>query len=136
MGNLIDDRDSPTWAFDLAFKLDPGNAEYRAGLAARLLELGRSAEAERLLTEMLTGKTNQPQAWVDRASVFGAANLPDRAAADLDQALKLMPENFDIWGPRARLCDALTLEPAVYDRLLELRPADARCSGTSAPRSD
>ncbi len=125
MGNLIEDRDSPTWAFDLALKLDPGNVEYSGGLAVRLLALGRSAEAERLFTAMLTGKTNKAQAWIDRASVFAAANLPDRAASDLARALELMPENFDIWGSRAGLCDRLTLEPAVYDRLLTLRPADA-----------
>ena len=26
MGDLIDDRDSPTWAYDLALRLEPGNA--------------------------------------------------------------------------------------------------------------
>jgi len=43
MGNLIDDRDSPTWAYDLALRLEPGNAEFRNALAARLIELGRLA---------------------------------------------------------------------------------------------
>jgi tetratricopeptide (TPR) repeat protein len=43
MGNLIDDRESPTWAYDLALRLDPANAAYRDALAARLIELGQSA---------------------------------------------------------------------------------------------
>ncbi len=29
MGNLIDERDSPTWAYDLALRLEPENADYR-----------------------------------------------------------------------------------------------------------
>ena len=44
MGGLIDDRDSPTWAYDLVLRLEPGNAAYHRALAARLIELGRLIE--------------------------------------------------------------------------------------------
>jgi serine/threonine protein kinase len=49
MGNLIDDRDSPTWAYDLALRLEPESAIHRKALAARLSALGRLPEAEPLL---------------------------------------------------------------------------------------
>ncbi len=125
MGKLLDDRDSPTWAYDLALVLDPGNAEHRGGLAARLIELGRTAEAEAVLAAIVAGKTDQVQAWVDRGLLLADAGLPDRAAADWARALDLMPEDFDIWGSRTRLCDSLLRKSAAYDRLLELRRADA-----------
>jgi tetratricopeptide (TPR) repeat protein len=105
--------------------LDPGNAEYRSGLAARLIELARPAEAESVLAAIVTGKKDQAQAWVDRGLLLENAGLPDQAAADLARALELLPEDFDIWGSRARLCDKLAANPAIYDRLLKLRPADA-----------
>ena len=73
MGNLIDDRDSPTWAYDLALRLEPGNAGYRGALAVRLIELGRPAEAEPLLAAMVEGKTDAP-----RNGSIGARCSPTR----------------------------------------------------------
>ena len=101
MGSLIDDRDSPTWAYDLALRLEPGNAAYRGALAARLIELGRPAEAEPLLAAMVEGKTDAPRAWIDRGSLLAESGVPDRAAADFARALERLPEDFDIWGSRA-----------------------------------
>jgi eukaryotic-like serine/threonine-protein kinase len=124
MGNLIDDRDSPTWAYDMALRLEPGNTQYRNALAARLIELGRLAEAEPQLAAMVEGKTNQPRAWIDRGMLLAQAGQPERAAADFARALKMTPQNFQIFGPRAILCTELAREPAAFDRLLTLRPSD------------
>jgi len=125
MGNLIDDRDSPTWAYELALRLEPGNAEFRNALAARLIELGRLAEVEPLLAAVVTGKTKEPQAWVDRGLLLAGAGQPDRAVADFVRALELLPEDFDTWGTRAKVCYGMAAQPAAYDRLLTLRPSDA-----------
>ena len=125
MGRLIDDRDSPTWAYDLALRLEPGDAGYKAALAGRLIELGRPAEAEPLLAAMVEGKADAPRAWIDRGTLLAEAGLPDRAAADFARALERMPEDFDIWGSRAAACYRMAAHPAAYDRLLALRPSDA-----------
>jgi tetratricopeptide (TPR) repeat protein len=125
MGTLIDDCDSPTWAYDLALRLEPGNAGYRDSLAARLIELGRLAEAEPLLAAIVEGKTDQPRAWVDRGLLLAQAGEPERAAADFARALELLPEEFLTFGPRSTLCCEMAALPAAYDRLLELRPSDA-----------
>jgi len=125
MGNLIDDRDSPTWAYDLALRLEPGNVEFRNAMAARLIELGRLKEADPLLSAIVEGKTKEPQAWVDRGLLLAEAGVPDRAAADFVRALELMPEDFDIWRSRAKVCDRMAAHPAAYNRLLTLRPSDA-----------
>jgi len=125
MGNLIDDRDSPTWAYDLALRLEPGNVEYRKALAARLIELGRLADAEPLLSAIVEGKTKEPQAWVDRGLLLAQSGLPDRAAADFGRALELLPEDFAIWGSRTGLCRSMAAQPAAYDLLLTRRPSDA-----------
>jgi serine/threonine protein kinase/Tfp pilus assembly protein PilF len=125
MGNLLDDRDSPTWAYDLALRLEPGNIQYRNALAARLTELGRIAEAEPQLAAMIEGKTTQPHAWVNRGMLLAQSGRPDRAAADFAKALELIPRDFDVFGARTRVCTALIREPAAFERLLTLRPSDA-----------
>jgi tetratricopeptide (TPR) repeat protein len=125
MGSLIDDRDSSTWAYDLALKLDPGNVQYRNALAARLIELGRIADAEPQLAAMVEGKAKESRAWVDRGMLLARAGQPDRAAADFARALELVPEGFVVWGSRTSLCAELAREPAAFDRLLALRPSDA-----------
>jgi serine/threonine protein kinase/Flp pilus assembly protein TadD len=125
MGNLIDDTESPTWAYDLALRLEPGNAGHQSALAARLLELGRLADAEPLLAAMGEDKKDPPQSLVDRGSLLAAAGYADRAAADFARALERMPEDFGIWGRRAELAARMTEHAAAYDRLLELRPSDA-----------
>jgi tetratricopeptide (TPR) repeat protein len=125
MGNLIDDRDSPTWAYDLALRLEPANAQYRNALAVRLIELSRLSEAEPQLAAMVEGKTTQPRTWVDRGTLLAQAGQPDRAAADFARALKMIPQDFQMFGPRATLCTELAKEPAAFDRLLTRRPSDA-----------
>jgi tetratricopeptide (TPR) repeat protein len=125
MGNLIDERDSPTWAFDLALQLEPGNAQYREAFAARLIDLGRSAEAEPLLAAMVEGKTDQPRAWAERGFLLARAGQPERAAADFARALELVPADLAVWGERTTLCNELAALPAAFDSLLALRPSDA-----------
>jgi eukaryotic-like serine/threonine-protein kinase len=125
MGNLIDDRDSPTWAYDLVLQLEPGNAPYLQALALRLLELGRPAEADRALAASIAGKTDQPQAWVDRGLALAGARLPDRAAADFAHALELLPDDFDIWGARSKHCFLMAGQTAALERVLAVRPSDA-----------
>ncbi len=125
MGSLIDDRDSPTWAYELALRLEPANAGHGGALAARLIELGRPAAAEPVLAAMVAGTADTPQAWVDRGKLLAEAGLPDRAAADFARALDRLPEDLDIWGSRALSCDQMAEHPAAYDRLLALRPSDA-----------
>jgi eukaryotic-like serine/threonine-protein kinase len=125
MGNLIDDRDSPTWAYDMALRLEPANMQFRNALTARLIELGRIAEAEPQLAAMVEGKTNQPQSWINRGLLLAQAGQPDRAAADFARALGLIPPDFAFFGARAFLCVELAREPAAFDRLLRLHPSDA-----------
>ena len=125
MSRLFDDRDSPTWAYDLALRLEPGGAGYKAALAARLIELGRPAEAEPLLDAMVEGKADEPRAWIERGTLFAEAGSPDRAAADFARALELLPEDFGIWGSRALTCARMAAYPAACDRLIALRPSDA-----------
>jgi tetratricopeptide (TPR) repeat protein len=125
MGNLIDDRDSPTWAFDLALQLEPGNAQFRKALAGRLVELGRISEAEPLLAAMVEGKPDQPRAWAVRGFLLNLAGKPERAAADFARALELIPADLAVFGERTTLCNEFVAEPKAFDTLLALRPSDA-----------
>jgi tetratricopeptide (TPR) repeat protein len=125
MGNLIDERDSPTWAFDMALRLDPGNVPFQNALAARLIEIGRLAEAEPQLAAMIEGKTNEPRAWVARGMLLARAGQPHRAAADFARAVDLVPEDLGVFGERTTLCNELASEPAAFDTLLAIRPSDA-----------
>ena len=104
MGDLLDQRDSPTWAYDLALRLEPWNVQYEKALAARLIELGRLPEAEPHLTAMVKDKPDQPRGWADRAILLSEAEEPDRAAADMAHALELLPDDFQLFGDRAKLC--------------------------------
>ena len=124
-GDLIDHRDSPTWAYDMALRLDPTSAVYRYSLAARLIELGRVTEAEPLLLSSVEAGNKDPQAWVDRGVLLARAGLPDRAAADFAHALDLVPEDFNTWGPRAKLCMLMAGQPTAFEALLNLRKSDA-----------
>ena len=135
MGNLIDDRDSPTWAYDLALRLEPGNVRYRNALAARLIELGRLAEAEPQLAAMVEGKTREPQAWIDRGMLLARAGQPDRAAADFARALELIPEDFHIFNPARGSVIELAASRRLMTGCLRLRPSDALLWYVRARRS-
>ncbi len=125
MGKLIDDRDSPTWAYDLALRLEPGNVPFRNARAARLIELGRFAEAEPQLAAMVEGKAKEPRAWVERGMLLAGAGRPDRAAADFARALELIPQDLNPFHARSILCAEMAAQPAAFDRLLGLRQSDA-----------
>src|SRR6202041_2687009 len=112
---------SPTWAYDMALRLDPTSGVYRNLLAARLIELGRVTEAEPLLLSSVEAGNKDPQAWFNRGVLLARAGLPDRAAADFAHALDLVPENFDTWGTRAKLCMFMAGEPVAFEKLLSLR---------------
>ena len=111
MGDLIDDRDSPTWAYDLALKLEPGNNTFRSALAARLLTLGRLAEAEPHFAAMVEGKAKEPRTWVDRGMLLAQAGQPERAAADFARALALVPQDIQVPFTRVR-CSPPSLPPS------------------------
>ena len=112
MGDLFDQRDSPTWAYEMALRLEPWNAQYNKALAARLIELGRLGEAEPHLALIVEAKRDQPRAWADRGTLLASAGQPDRAAADFAHALEMMPEEFLIFGGRAALSSELVSHAA------------------------
>ncbi len=122
--NLLDQRDSPTWAFDVVVRLDPQNVPLRTARFGRLLEIGREPEAEPFLATMVKNKADKIGAWIERGMLLARAGLADRAAADFAAALDVVPRNPIIYGPRASICATLATEPAAYDRLLALRGHD------------
>jgi Tfp pilus assembly protein PilF len=124
MGDLIDDRDSPTWAFDMALRLEPTSAYFKLALAGRQLELGRVAEAEPQLRAMIDGKTLEPRAWIERGMFFANAGQPDRAAADFGKALELVPGDLHVFGNCAAFCNEMAKQPAAFDKLLAERSSD------------
>ena len=131
LGKLFDDRDSPTWAFDLARRLEPASAPLRKAMAARLIELGRTAQAEPLVLAITEGKASDPQAWLDRGLFLARAGQTDRAAADFARALELSPVDFQTWGTRAKLCFSMAQSPSPTTACSNCGPPTP-CSGTSA----
>jgi serine/threonine protein kinase len=94
-------------------------------IGARLVDLGRLAEARQLLETIKIGTADGPQASIDRGLLLAKAGQIDGAAADFARALELSPEALDIWGPRAVDCRKMAAHPEAYDRLLTLRSSDA-----------
>ena len=121
MGNLLDDRESPTWAFDMAFKLEPGSLSIREALAGRLLELGRVEEAEPHLAAIVKDRPKVARAWIERGMLLAHAGLFERAGADFAAGIDLLKPGSDSNTSRAGVALLLTAEPAAYDRLLALR---------------
>ena len=125
MAGLLADRESPTWAFDAALRLDPTKSAHSIALANRLIELGRNAVAEPVIRAITDAKPDDPQSWVERGIFFATVGQPDRAAADFAQALKRIPQDFQTWGLRAQVCTRMRKHPDAFDRLLKLLPTDA-----------
>ncbi len=125
MAGLLADRESPTWAFDAALRLEPTKSAHSIALANRLNELGRSAAAERVILAVTEARPDDPRNWLERGTYFATVGQVDRAAADFARALERMPQDFETWGDRAKLCIKMSEHPDAFDRLLELRPTDA-----------
>ncbi len=78
---------------------------------------------------------NNPACWLARGRAHGRQGDADQALADLDQAALLGPTNADIWEALswARLHSSHDREALEsLNRLLELRPGDARGLGMRA----
>ncbi|QEH31955.1 Serine/threonine-protein kinase pkn5 [Aquisphaera giovannonii] len=125
MAGLLEDRDSPTWAFELAYRLDPESGAYRQGYASRLLVAGRSAGAEPFLAAMVHGKEGDPDAWTLRGELLARAGRTDQAAEDFERAVALVPPDLAVYSSRSKALANLNRFPQVLDRLIERRPGDA-----------
>jgi tetratricopeptide (TPR) repeat protein len=124
-GNVFDNRESPTWAYEVAWLLSPDDAAVSEAYAARLVDLGRAGAAEPLLDAMMRDQADKPRALMDRGMLLARAGRPDRAASAFDSALGLVPKDNHPFGERARLCYEMATQPAAYQRLMTLRPNDA-----------
>jgi eukaryotic-like serine/threonine-protein kinase len=125
MAGLLADRESPTWAFEAASRLEPTKSAHLIALANRLNEIGRSAAAERVILAATEAKPDDPRGPVERGTFFATVGQPDRAAADFARALERIPQDFATWGDRAKLCITISEHRDAFDRLLKLRPTDA-----------
>jgi tetratricopeptide (TPR) repeat protein len=50
----------------------------------------------------------------------------DQAAASFIKALDQLPNELAFWSPARPLCEEIARQPEVFERLIELRPRDAR----------
>ena len=125
MAGLLTNRDSPTWAFDAALRLAPTSSAHKIAMATRLIDLGRSTEAEPMIASATEAQPDNPAGWFERGKLFAVVGQQDRAAAVFARALDKVPQDFSTWGERAKLCMKMSEHPEAFDRLLESRRNDA-----------
>jgi tetratricopeptide (TPR) repeat protein len=124
IGHFLDDRASPTWAFDVAVTMNPNTAGYELARAERLLELGRLNEGELALAKAAELKPDDPNVWQKRARIFEQRGDLDRAAGAYALMLDKLPQDLALYNNRGHTLDEILANEQVFKRLLELRPAD------------
>lgn len=125
---------------ETAHKLNPDDLPLAAGLASWLrrpsdkgkndaAEVEKAAQrADEVMDEFVNRHAQQPQAFLARFAYRMHFSQPD-AEADLDAALRLSPDNDEILlaaGGQFRKDRYWRAAKAVYERLIGLKPTDAR----------
>ena len=101
--------------------LDPTNENAPIMLALSLHDEGRSKEAlERLSLHLGVNKENV-DALSLRATIYGALNLHDLALLDYDEAIRLTPENANLYLERAACLEKLGKRSAAEKDRLKAR---------------
>jgi tetratricopeptide (TPR) repeat protein len=87
-------------------------------------ELGREAEAKAEFARAAALAGADPSPWLRRARFYADLGRPDRAAADIARAFDVLPPGPAGPGLRSELYRELQLSPALFAKVLKLRPKD------------
>lgn len=101
--------------------LDPTNENAPIMLALSLHDEGRSKEALERLTLHLGVNKENVDALALRATIYGALSLHDLALIDYDEAIRLTPENADLYLERASCLEKLGKRSAAQKDRLKAR---------------
>lgn len=101
--------------------LDPKNENAPIMLALSLHDEGRSQEALERLTLHLGINKENVDALALRASIYGALKLHDLALLDYDEAIRLTPENAELYLERATCFEKLGKHSAAEKDRLKAR---------------
>ena len=113
-------------AYRLALQFDPGRAKAGKRLHTALLQAGRTAEAATAAREWSRSHNRDPQATLDLAEALFAAGEPDEAAAALEHARSLGPDDF----PVVERAGTLALENGLDEQGLDAYRDAARLGET------
>ncbi len=127
----FDDPQSACAPFESAVALDPNLAAAQANLGAALLQLGQADAAAPHLDRAIALIGKQPDAAYPlylRAKILSERGQPEKAAADLRQAVALRSDFAEAWsdlGDARKTLRDDTGALAAFSRAVELNPADS-----------
>ncbi len=117
--------------FEQAVAIKPGFAVAQVNLGTALLESGKNVEAAEHLDRALKLLGRTPEAAQPhylRAKIFSAENQPQKAAAQLQEAVAIRPDFAEAWSDLGE-ARRLTLDDAgavaAFERAVSLRPNDS-----------
>jgi tetratricopeptide (TPR) repeat protein len=93
---LIEEFDNAENYYRYAMKLSPGNVEYKINLGRALLKLNRDIESKGLLEEAIKTKTDDPELYIDYASLLMKSGKFKEALDYLAMAEKHSKDNFAV----------------------------------------
>jgi len=113
-------------AFRQALLLEPGNANWRIGLARSVVKQEKYEEAAALLGVLIERDPEQSQFWLMQANAFLGMKQPLRAAENLEMVAllgKATPETFALLGDIHLNEGQIDLAASAYLRGIDLDPA-------------
>jgi tetratricopeptide (TPR) repeat protein len=127
-------REEAVREFEQIFKQDPGDRATRTRLVAAYQAVNRTAEAEKILDDVLNKNPKDLEALLQRAEFAIRAGKPVQAESDLNQVVRLKPDSAEVRYTLAKLhqarrnalsykqelTEALSLNPFLLPARLEL----------------
>jgi tetratricopeptide (TPR) repeat protein len=131
---LLKKRDKATAVYDHALMLHPEQPRLWLARGRRFAELKRWDKADADLARAAELKPDDPHVWKERGCIYAEHGRADKAAADFAKALallpdaeQLVPDSEKLWeSDRAGIGRELVQWDEVFDRVVRLRPTDAR----------
>lgn len=102
-------RDAEQWerasrAFGHACELAPDRVECWVGWARSLYEFASYPGADAILSDFIKRHPNDPTAYLERAALRREAKRNDKAWSDINEAVRLAPNNGEAWALKGELC--------------------------------
>jgi WD40 repeat protein/tetratricopeptide (TPR) repeat protein/tRNA A-37 threonylcarbamoyl transferase component Bud32 len=102
----------------------PVSWQERLAVGKAQAALGHWERAAAQLDAAIAARPDDPAVLAERGRTMARLGRLDDAAADLGRTLALMPQDFDLWSERSRICNELTEQREVFDRVQARRPDD------------